>query len=104
MKKLLIGCSPLTTISGYILAILTGVHQAGATGSNWQDYLLPAALALFGRLAGDDRSTPPSAQVPSPVPNYPETQTEDEGTSFFRRGKRQRQKRSRNGQFAPAIS
>lgn len=104
MKKLLIGCSPLTTISGYILAILTGVHQAGATGSNWQDYLLPAALALFGRLAGDDKSNPPSPPVPSLVPDNPEAQTEDEATSFLRRGKRQRQKRSRNGQFAPSIA
>lgn len=105
MKQFLIGRSPLTSIAGYILAMLTGIHEMGTPGSHhWQDYLLPAALALFGRLAADDKGNPPGAPAPSPVPDSPELPTETEGTSFLRRGRQQRQKRNHNGQFAPSVA
>lgn len=103
MKHLLVGRSPLTTIAGYLVAIMTGIHQSGAAGShNWQDWLLPAAIALFGRLAGDDkRKNPPaSPALPEPadlpMPSMP--------TDFLRRGKQQRQRRGRNGQFASSMA
>ncbi len=105
MTNVLIGRSPLTTIAGYILAILTGIHQAGTPGAhNWQDFLLPAAIALFGRLAADDRRKKPSAPAPSLVPDAPELQPDTEPASFLRRGRQQRQKRSSDGRFAPAVA
>jgi hypothetical protein len=72
MKRYFIGCSPLTSISGYIVAallVIRDVRLAGAT--RWQDYILPVAIALFGRLAADDRNgntpAPPMADGHQPI-------------------------------------
>lgn len=103
MKHLLVGRSPLTTIAGYLVAILTGIHQANASGLlNWQDFLLPAAIALFGRLAGDEKKRFPPASSPCPLPESPTTPT-NEPTDFLRRGRSHRQRRGSNGQFVPAT-
>ncbi len=73
MKKLLIGRSPLTTIAGYVLAVLLTVHQMGIAGTHkWQDFILPAAIALFGRMAADDSNKrPPLPPLPMPLPEEP---------------------------------
>lgn len=102
--KFLVGRSPLTTLAGCIVAVLTGIHQMSETGAhNWQDYLLPAAIALFGRLAADDggkRSKPP---LPFPAPDETGLPTPEAPSTFLRRGKMQRQGRGRNGRFAPSL-
>lgn len=101
MKHLLVGRSPLTTIAGYLVAILTGVYQAGAGGSHsWQDLLLPAAIALFGRLAGDEKRKCPPASMPSPLPEVPNLPPATPPVNFLRRGREHRQRRNKNGQFA----
>lgn len=104
MKHLLIGRSPLTTIAGYLVAILTGIHQANATGGlhNWQDFLLPAAIALFGRIAGDEKKRCPPATMPSPFHDAPKPQL-TKPTDFLRRGRQHRQRRGGNGQFVPSV-
>lgn len=99
LKQFFIGRSPLTTIAGYIVAIATGIAQAHPGGMpRWQELILPAAIALFGRIAGDDkRKDPPAAPaVPEPVPTPPTAP--DRG--FLRRGREHRQGRHRNGRFA----
>lgn len=105
MKHFFIGRSPLTSIAGYILAILLGIHEAGLTGSHqWQDYLLPAAIALFGRLAGDDRRkppTPPFSPVTTQVENVDEETTP---VTFQRRGRQHKQQRNSNGRFGHAVA
>lgn len=103
MKKLFIGRSPLTTIAGYLVAILTGLHQASASGSHqWQDYLLPAAIALFGRFAGDEKNQQPP--TPSDAPAAEDVLPESTSTSFQRRGKEHRQPRGSNGRFGPSVA
>lgn len=103
MKKLLIGRSPLTTVAGYLVAILMSVHQVTGTGpQGWQDILLPAAIALFGRIAGDDNKQPPLPPIPQPLPEEP-VLPPTMSTAFQRRGREHQQKRGRNGRFAPAT-
>ncbi len=100
MKKLLIGRSPLTTIAGFILAALLSIHQVATEGAhNWQDFILPAAIALFGRMAADDNKRPPLPPFPAPAPGVPDLPP-TLATNFLRRGKQQAQPRSRNGRFA----
>lgn len=105
MKNVLVGRSPLTTIAGYLVAILTAVYQSGAGGThNWQDLLLPAAIALFGRIAGDEKKKyPPEAPSPA-LPQVPDLPPVIKPTDFLRRGKQHRQRRGRNGQFVPTIA
>ena len=59
MKRFFIGCAPLTSIAGYIVAALLVIRDLQAAGvpHQWQDYILPVAIALFGRLAADDTLT-----------------------------------------------
>ena len=104
MKHLLVGRSPLTTIAGYLVAILTSIHQANATGGlhNWEDFLLPAAIALFGRIAGDDKRKCPPAPENSPLPDEPKLPIA-KTTDFLRRGRQHRQRRGHNGQFVPSM-
>lgn len=65
MKKFLIGHSPITTIAGFIISALTAITQAGSQGAhNWKDYIIPAAIAIFGRLAGDDANNKSQALLP----------------------------------------
>ena len=100
MKNFLIGRSPLTTIAGYLVAIITAVAQVHPNGvPNWQELILPAAIALFGRIAGDDTRNEPPAMPPiaEPVPTEPPVAPD---RSFLRRGKEHRQARQRNGRFA----
>lgn len=105
MKHLLVGRSPLTTIAGYLVAILTAVHQAGAGGThNWQDFLLPAAIALFGRLAGDEKKKCPPPSAEPELPNPVDLPAPTVPVDFLRRGKQQRQRRGRNGQFASSMA
>ncbi len=105
MKHLLVGRSPLTTIAGYLVAILTGIHQANAIGGlhNWQDFLLPAAIALFGRIAGDEKKKCPPAPDSSPVPDSPILPV-TKPADFLRRGRQHRQRRAGNGQFVPSVA
>lgn len=105
MKKLFIGRSPLTTITGYLLAALMSIHQAGMAGAhNWQDFLLPASIALLGRLSSDDSNKrPPLPPLPPALllPEEPIIPSAISTTAFQRRGREHRQKRSHNGRFAP---
>ncbi|MBS1629534.1 MAG: hypothetical protein JST27_05705 [Bacteroidetes bacterium] len=108
MKKLFIGRSPLTTVVGYLLAALMGIHQAGAAGAhNWQDFLLPASIALLGRLSSDDSNRrPPLPPLPPvlPLPEEPVMPPAIATTAFRRRGREHKQKRGRNGQFAAQVA
>ncbi|MBS1616232.1 MAG: hypothetical protein JST06_08970 [Bacteroidetes bacterium] len=81
------------------------IHQASAAGAhNWHDFLLPASLALLGRLSSDDSNKrPPLPPLPSPLPDEPNIPT-TLPAAFQRRGREHRQKRSRNGQFASALA
>jgi hypothetical protein len=105
MKHLLIGRSPLTTIAGYLVAILTAIYQARAAGlHNWLDLLLPAAIALFGRLAGDERKNCPPPSAPPALPKSVDLPPATIPADFLRRGRQHRQRRGRNGQFAPSVA
>lgn len=100
MKKLLIGRSPLTTIAGYLLAALMSISQVSATGvHNWKDILLPASIALLGRLSSDDSNKrPPLPPLPTPLPAEPLVPSVST-TAFQRRGREHKQKRGSNGRF-----
>lgn len=43
-------------MAGYIVAALIVIRdmQAAGVAYQWQDYILPVAICLFGRLAADD--------------------------------------------------
>ena len=104
MKKFFIGRSPITTIAGFILAALLSLNQAGAEGAqNWQDYIVPAAIAVFGRMAGDNNKRPPLPPLPMPdSPELPEFPVQP--ATFRRRGREHRQRRNSNGRFVAATS
>lgn len=69
MLNLLIGRNPLTTIAGYVVAVLTAIHESAASGAHgWQSFLLPVAIALFGRLAADGNKKDSPPDPPSEIP------------------------------------
>lgn len=101
MKKFFIGRSPLTSIAGYVLAIVTGIAEASSAGAHcWKDFLLPVSLALFGRLTADDSNNGGQPPLLSPFQLAPDEPLPEDSTLFIRRGRMQRQRRKRNGQFA----
>lgn len=56
MIQRIFGRSPRTTIFGIIMAVLLVIDQEQASGiESWKDLILPVAIAVFGRLTGDDR-------------------------------------------------
>lgn len=100
MKRFLIGRSPFTTLAGFILAVLLSIHQVATTGAHkWQDFILPAAIAVFGRIAGDDNKRPPLPPLPIPAPGTPDIPPAL-ATNFLRRGRQHSQTRHRDGRFA----
>jgi hypothetical protein len=104
MKKLFLGHSPLTTLSGYIVSILYVVKDLNTAGThNWQDYLLPAAVALLGRLSKDDRNSRPQPPLIAPSKVEDQVLSTSKPGCFFRRGKEHKQNRGRNGRFATSV-
>ncbi len=54
MKQIIFGDNPLTTIAGYILAGLYAMQTAMSAGPTpWYNIVIPVAIAIFGRVAGD---------------------------------------------------
>lgn len=65
MKRFLIGHSPFTTLAGYVLSALLIIQQLQDKGvTDWHQMILPVAIAIFGRIAGDDhpRSAHPAQE------------------------------------------
>lgn len=57
MKKLL-GGNPLTTLAGIGLAALYAIQEAQTNGiTDWKQWLVPVAIVVLGRLAGDSNKT-----------------------------------------------
>jgi hypothetical protein len=57
MKKIL-GSSPLSTITGYLLAGLYAYQLANQAGTvSWQQWAIPVAIAILGRVSGDASKT-----------------------------------------------
>lgn len=58
MKNFFLGSNPRTSYVGYILAGLYALQTAlKAQPAHWYDVLIPVALAVFGRIAGDSSNS-----------------------------------------------